>query len=113
VSFEVFVCFGKLLIQENINMVRPSQPVRMVPNAEFPIMRAPLETLPAAQQEAEKKKPVRNVVVLIHGHNEREKAGNYDKDVGRPWYFSYKRDVWTKLYEAFLAEQGTRNPCIG
>jgi ribosomal protein L40E len=58
---------------------------------------------PATKEEREKRtKPIVNVVVLVHGHNETEKGGDIESETGDIWEFNYKRDVWTKLYRKYL-----------
>ena len=49
-----------------------------------------------AQEDA---KTVRNIMLLVHGHNEEEKMG-YEADTAEaPWRYGYKRDVWTPFYQ--------------
>jgi parallel beta-helix repeat protein/predicted outer membrane repeat protein len=49
-----------------------------------------------------RKKPVCNIVLLVHGHNEEEKDGYLGSKIITPWEFGYKRLVWDILYEEFL-----------
>lgn len=46
--------------------------------------------------------PLQTIVILVHGHNEKERLGYETAEVGLPWYYAYKRDVWTYLYKAAL-----------
>jgi hypothetical protein len=48
------------------------------------------------------KQPVCNLVVLVHGHNEYEKAGFEPATAADPWKINYKRLVWELLYKTFL-----------
>ena len=46
--------------------------------------------------------PATNVIVLVHGHAEVEKAGFETlSEAEDPWRAGYKRDVWTLLYQEF------------
>lgn len=46
--------------------------------------------------------PLQTVVILVHGHNEKERLGYETAEIGAPWYYAYKRDVWTHVYKAVL-----------
>ena len=83
--------------------------MRMVPDTSATAKRKPVSSLGKTAQETEKKKPVQNVIVLVHGHNENEKGGIYSAEIERPWYFEYKRDVWTPFYQSYLSNQSSRN----
>jgi triacylglycerol esterase/lipase EstA (alpha/beta hydrolase family) len=100
--------------QANLNWAAAPELVRMVPDQALLEKRKPLNKLAAKERSFEEKKCVRNVVVLVHGHNEAEKDGYLGKpDVAAPWNFSYKRDVWTPLYYSFLTTPGldTKSSC--
>ena len=77
-----------------------TQPVlqRFYPSENHAAARCTLDGLDAEAQDAENKKVIRNVVVLVHGHNEEEKLGDEDSSAEAPWYLGYKRDVWTPFY---------------
>ena len=103
--------YGKYVIgtyQAEINWNVQPQLVRMVPNA-GEINRIPLSSISQADQAVELKKCAKNVVVLVHGHNEAELGGqNPASDtVGAPWLQDYKRDVWTNLYGKYLSDYNT------
>ncbi len=57
-------------------------------------------------------KPVCNVIVLVHGHNEEENDGSRlaASDI-QPWGVSYKRDVWTAYYRNFLEKRSEQAGC--
>ena len=58
----------------------------------------------AAELAAMARQPICNLVLLVHGHNEPEKRGNYVQgDAASPWMFSYKKLVWDQLYEQALS----------
>ena len=85
----------------SLNYNRNAQLVRMVADKTSPIWRKPYSELSEEEKYEEDHKWVQNVVVLVHGHNEEEKGGNYKASAERPWYFAYKRDVWTLFYKRF------------
>ena len=91
--------------QQSVNWNRKPQLVRMVPNRGDPARRIPLYKLPKFEQELELAKPVQNVFVLVHGRNEVEKSGlDTPPQIKDPWWYAYKRDVWTHFYGAFQAD---------
>ncbi|MCC7537279.1 MAG: hypothetical protein IT379_13740, partial [Deltaproteobacteria bacterium] len=54
----------------------------------------------------------RNVVILVHGHNEEERTGDPRlESAPGPWRFVYKRDVWSHLYGAWLAADPSAARC--
>lgn len=63
------------------------------------------------RQRTEEAKEIQNVVVLVHGHNEEEKAFGRNSDAPLPWYFGYKRNVWTPLYDYILREKAELLNC--
>lgn len=87
----------------SLNYNRQGQLIRMIPDPEAADWRTPYTELPLEDREREDRKWVQNVIVLVHGHNEEEKGGIYEASASRPWYFAYKRDVWTLFYK-FLCE---------
>ncbi len=89
--------------QDSANWRRDAKLIRMLPYKEGQHKRKTLDSSTKEEIVKENKKPVQNVVVLVHGHNEAEKAGqDVSTDVSAPWLFSYKRDVWTIFYNQFL-----------
>jgi hypothetical protein len=47
---------------------------------------------PATYDERKnRKKPIVNVVILVHGHNEEEKGGDVESSTGDIWEFNYKK----------------------
>lgn len=99
-------------LQHDLNWRDAPQLVRMVPRNADASRRVPLTVLSASEQEAERGKCAQNIVVLIHGHNEDEKDGYTGKDqVGSPWVFAYKRDVWTEFYGVYNAQTNANDRC--
>jgi hypothetical protein len=87
----------------SLNYKRQGQLIRMIPDPGASGWRRPFDELDFELREKEDRKWVQNIVVLVHGHNEEEKGGIYEASAERPWYFAYKRDVWTLFYR-FLCE---------
>ena len=56
-------------------------------------------------------KPVVNIVVLVHGHNEEEKGGSTAPSTSEPWKVIYKQEVWTEFYKSFLAKKKDQLDC--
>jgi len=95
--------------QGSINWRREPQLLRMAPTWGKPERRQPLFQLSELQQEIELAKPVHNVFVLVHGRNEMEKSGlGTAPQIDAPWWYAYKRDVWTNLYEVYLKNHKER-----
>ena len=57
------------------------------------------------------RQPICNLVLLVHGHNEEEKAGNTTPTEAAPWMQSYKKRLWEVLYQVALSRdnQGQAN----
>ena len=85
----------------SINWAQAPVLLRMVPDPEHADGRVPASTLSTEERADLDAKGVRNVVVLIHGHNEQERTGADARlrQINTPWYYAYKRDVWTNLYD--------------
>ncbi len=83
--------------------------IRMIPDGSVAEFRRP------ADLEKDKEllqKPVINVIVLVHGHNEEEKDGStLDDSEIQPWGVSYKRDVWNELYRTYLDRKKDQLDC--
>jgi hypothetical protein len=86
-----------MTFQRSLNWHNKPSLVRMAINPTG--NRVPLSTLSADEQDKELKKCSQNVVVLVHGHNEAEKAGFSNAEVEAPWLFSYKKDMWNYMYK--------------
>ncbi len=82
--------------------------VRMIPDASQPGLRRPADL---KQDKELLQKPVVNVIVLVHGHNEEEKDGSTPPSAEDPWMVEYKKDVWIELYKSFLAEKKDQVDC--
>ncbi|MCM8806244.1 MAG: FG-GAP-like repeat-containing protein [Candidatus Omnitrophica bacterium] len=109
-----YISYIPLTFQRTINWVRESKFVRMVPDAKSEAKRKPLDSLSDEEKKWELKKPIKNVIVLVHGHNEAEKTGlpgQFERNAPFPWAVDYKRDVWTYLYETFLKDYQEFNSC--
>ncbi len=91
----------------DIDWTRKPSLTRMIPqNTVDTPMRITLKMLSAADQTKELNKCIRNVVLLVHGHNETEGKGSDlvradVNTVGTPWFIDYKRDVWTNFYDQY------------
>lgn len=72
------------------------QLVLMEPSPSADGVRVPLSGRPQGAPR------LRTVVILVHGHNEKERLGYETAEIGAPWHYAYKRDVWTHLYKAVL-----------
>lgn len=69
---------------------------------------------PATKAERlERKNPITNIIVFVHGHNEEEKGGYTDDGENGIWGFGYKRDVWNYMYQYYLEEQEKANTANG
>ena len=79
--------------------------VRMIPDPDAPALRRP--AVPTADREI-LERPVTNIVVLVHGHNEEEWDGSSAPSAEEPWKYAYKQEAWTELYRTFLETQGDR-----
>lgn len=82
--------------------------VRMIPD----------ESLAGYRRPADKKddkelleKPVTNIVILVHGHNEYEKDGRKASSADKPWLINYKWDVWIEFYKSFLDTRKDQVDC--
>jgi len=101
-----------ITFHQHINWVRLPNLVRMVPDKKLVEKRKPMSRLSKALQEKERKKPVQNVFVLVHGRNEAEKAGiGVPPEISYPWWYGYKRDVWTHFYATFLKNREDLADC--
>jgi pimeloyl-ACP methyl ester carboxylesterase len=99
--------------QAQLNWSIAPQLVRMVPDASMPEKRRPLSSLSATERDAVLRKPIQNVIVLVHGHNEAEKLGFEAKQIPAIWGYEYKRNVWTFIYQWFLDATAGYDPYAG
>ncbi|HXK45374.1 MAG TPA: dockerin type I domain-containing protein, partial [bacterium] len=110
----IYISYIPLTFQGTINWAREPRFVRMVPDAKSTAKRKPIDNLSDEEKEWELKKPIKNVIVLVHGHNESEKTGlpgQFERNADFPWAVDYKRDVWTYLYETFIKDYAEFNSC--
>jgi hypothetical protein len=82
--------------------------VRMIPDADFPGYRRPANM--DADIEA-LQKPISNMIVLVHGHNEEEKDGSAPATTDEPWNYAYKQEAWNEYYKTFLETQADQVDC--
>lgn len=108
---EVEITYTAITFQNSINWNRRPQLIRMVPDKEMDNLRTPIDRVSDEEKEKEMKKPVHNVIVFVHGRNEAEKSGIALNDIGAPWFYSYKRDVWTHMYKGFMEEYEEKMDC--
>ncbi|MBK7063308.1 MAG: hypothetical protein IPH51_23910 [Rubrivivax sp.] len=64
----------------------------------------------AAELATLARQPICNLVLLVHGHNEEEKAGYTQGNAAAPWEFGYKKRVWDLLYQQVLATDLSGKP---
>lgn len=86
----------------DLNWNKRSRLVRMIPDAKLAWGR---HFAHAVRDRQELAKPVVNVVILVHGHNEKEKVGKTPVGGPDPWEVDYKRDVWSYMYRVFLGDK--------
>lgn len=51
-------------------------------------------------------RPICNIIILVHGHNEKEKGGGEEAEIESPWLMNYKRLVWELFYEEMTKQAG-------
>jgi len=110
----ISITYSVLTFQGTINWQRECRLIRTVPDIESEEKRKLFIHLTEEEKEWELKKPIKNVVVLVHGHNEAEKtglAGQFKLNAPIPWGVDYKVDVWKELYEVFIKEYFDFNSC--
>lgn len=88
--------------QGDLDWTREPELVRMLPDASLSASgwRRPATS---AERAALARQPVCNLVLLVHGHNEEEKAGGTAATEQAPWRQAYKKRVWELLYQQALA----------
>jgi hypothetical protein len=122
------VKYSIVTFQGDVNWARNPILVQMTPDTRKPYWRRPA----TKKEYTERKNPVVNIIVLVHGHNEQEKGGfdkpnsgivqkigetiddaykylgwsNYDNtQTNGIWQYSYKRDVWNDMYKFYIEGQ--------
>ncbi len=105
------VTYGATTYQSSPNWGLDPYLLRMVPDASADNRRVPLFELSEEKRKAELAKPVQNVIILVHGHNEAERMGFSPPTAQEPWWFEYKRDVWTLLYDEVLLRHSEAISC--
>jgi len=97
-----------MTFQEHLEWEQEPQLVRMIPDIKQAGYRRP------ADKDDDKElleKPVTNIVILIHGHNEEEKDGSTAPSADEPWKIHYKWDVWSEFYKSFLSARKDQVDC--
>jgi len=95
--------YGVASYSNALNWKNEPDLVRMVP-ADGPYERQPIYQVKDPENAKLRRNPIKNVIVLVHGHNEFEKGGYSRGDASQPWVVSYKRDVWTLFWKTFKAQ---------
>jgi hypothetical protein len=103
--------YSPVTIQNEGNTAVSAELVRMVPAKGHDWRRKPFSSLLSADQQKEQKKPVQNVVIFVHGHNEMEKIGFEVKNAAPPWSYDYKKDVWNYMYDKLSNDFSDREGC--
>lgn len=103
------VSYVLMTFQNHLEWSYEPQLVRMIPDASAPEYRRPADT---DKDKELLQKPVVNVIVLVHGHNEEEKDGSSlaGSEI-QPWGVSYKRDVWNEFYRTYLDQKKDALDC--
>lgn len=95
--------YGVASYSNALNWKNEPDLVRMVP-ADGPFERQPIYQVKDPENAKIRRSPIKNVIVLVHGHNEYEKGGYSRGDASLPWVVSYKRDVWTLFWKTFKSQ---------
>lgn len=95
------VKYSIVTFQGGINWLNNPKLIQMTPDPNSDHFRHPSNIT----ERQERKQPIKNIVVLVHGHNEEEKAGNVGTETFDLWDFGYKRDVWNNMYKYYLEER--------
>ncbi len=92
------VVYSIITFQGELNWAKNPRLVQMIPARNSSHFRRP-----ASEPERTKRtKPVVNVIVLVHGHNEEEQTGFVESSTKDVWEFEYKRDLWDYIYKYYL-----------
>ena len=87
-----------ITFQGDINWEKNPRLIQMTPARNSSHSRRPA-TVPERTKHT---KPVVNIIVLVHGHNEEEQTGNVGSLTNDVWEISYKRDMWDYIYKYYL-----------
>ncbi len=90
--------YGIASYENALNWKNEPELVRMVPSDDAN-ERKPYYKLSELELKNLRSFPLKNVIVLVHGHNEFEKGGYRLGDSAQPWVVAYKRDVWTLFWK--------------
>jgi len=82
-----------------VNWAKNPRLVQMTPAVNSSYFRRPSTGL----EKTKRSEPVVNIVILVHGHNEKEKVGFEEKETPDVWEYAYKREVWDEFYKYYLA----------
>jgi len=102
------VQYSLMTFQEHLEWALDPRLVRMIPDATQKGYRRPADL---KKDKELLQKPVTNIIVLVHGHNEYEKDGSSAPTAEEPWEIEYKWDVWIEFYRAFLESRGDQVEC--
>jgi hypothetical protein len=105
---KIQVRYVTMTYQQHLEWQVAPQLVRMIPDETLPEFRRMAD--PKKDEEL-LKKPVMNIIVLVHGHNEAEKDGSTAPSAPEPWKVDYKRDAWTEYYKAFTRDKKDQLDC--
>jgi parallel beta-helix repeat protein len=72
--------------------------------------RRPVKTASPVERSKLASQPVCNIVFLVHGHNEQEKAGFDNTTAISPWEYNYKRLVWDLFFEEVAKNRNKELP---
>lgn len=96
--------------QGDLNWRQTPALIRMIPQPGDAAAgyRRPATTIERAELA---KKPLCNLVLLVHGHNEEEKGGDVAHSAPEPWRYGYKQLVWELLYQSFTQDDAHPQDC--
>ncbi|MCX6251260.1 MAG: zinc-ribbon domain-containing protein [Bacteroidetes bacterium] len=92
--------------QGDVNWDQEPRLVQMMPDAD---MKTYFRRPSNFSEKENRTKPIVNVIILVHGHNEAEKGGNIPSQTQNIWKYSYKRNVWNPLYKIYLEKSQKDN----
>ncbi len=97
-----------MTFQRHLEWEQEPRLVRMIPDESLKGYRRPADKV---KDKALLEKPITNVVILVHGHNEYEKDGRRASTADKPWLVHYKWDVWIEFYKSFLDSRKDQVDC--